>query len=249
MTSWFVRPEPRPGAPLRLYCLPSAGGGVGLFRAWPPLLPDDVEVCAVQLPGRDARRAEPPFSRLTPLVLALADALASEPARPYALYGHSMGARIAFELAREQRRRGRPGPQLLVVSGRRAPHVPERDPLHALGDPQLIARLSRIGGTPEAVLREPELMAIFLPTVRADFAVNELEDHRDEPPLGCPILAYAGSHDERCRPDELDAWRDHTAGAFAQAVLPGAHFFIQSAARELLSSLGRALRSSAPAKG
>ena len=249
MTPWLVRPRPRPGARLGLYCLPSAGGGAGLFRAWPPLLPDDVEVCAVQLPGRDARRAEPPFTRLTPLVLALADALASELDRPYALYGHSVGARIAFELAREQRRRGRPGPELLVVSGRRPPHTPDRDPLHSLGDQQLIARLSRIGGTPEPVLREPELMALFLPTVRADLAVNELEDHRDEPPLACPILAYAGSHDDRCRPDELDAWRDHTAGAFAREVLPGAHFFIQSAAPALLSSLSRALRSSAPAKG
>ena len=249
MTPWLVRPGLRPNARLRLYCLPSAGGGTALFRAWPPLLPDDVEVCAVQLPGRDARHAEPPFTRLTPLVLALADALASELDRPYALYGHSMGARVAFELAREQRRRGRPGPRLLVVSGRRAPHAPDRDPLHALGDPQLIARLSRIGGTPELVLREPELMALFLPVLRADLAVNELEDHRDEPPLACPILAYAGSHDERCRPDELDAWRDHTAGAFAREVLPGTHFFIQSAARELLSSLSRALRSSATAKG
>lgn len=238
---WIARTHPNPSARLRLFCVPYAGGGDAVFRAWGQALPADVEVCAVRLPGRDQRRGEPLFARLTPLVRALADALGAELARPYALYGHSMGARVAFELAREQRRRGRPGPVLLAVSGRAAPHCPEQDPLHALATDPLIARLRRFGGTPEAVLREPELMAMLLPIVRADLAVNEAEDHRPEPPLDCPIAAFGGSHDERCRQDELLAWRDHTRGAFTHQIFPGGHFFVNTASRELLAALSRAL--------
>jgi medium-chain acyl-[acyl-carrier-protein] hydrolase len=113
--------------------------------------------------------------------------------------------------------------------------------MHALATDLLIARLRRLGGTPEAVLREPELMAMLLPIVRADLAVNEAEDHRPEPPLDCPIVAFGGSHDERCRQDELLAWRDHTRGAFTHQIFPGGHFFVNTASRELLAALSRAL--------
>jgi medium-chain acyl-[acyl-carrier-protein] hydrolase len=244
-TDWLSRPRPDPSARLRLFCFPYAGGGDAIFRLWWQSLPDDVEVCAVRLPGRDARRATPPFSRLTPLVHALADALAGDLSRPYALYGHSAGARVAFELAREQRRRDLPAPALLAVSGRRAPHLPERDPLHALSTDQLVSRLRRFGGTPEAVLREPELMALFLPIMRADLAVNEAEPHLSEPPLSCPIAAFGGTHDERCSPDELAAWRDHTTGPSSHSLFPGGHFFVNTATRDFLASLSEALRQTA----
>jgi medium-chain acyl-[acyl-carrier-protein] hydrolase len=240
-TLWIARPRPNPAARLCLFCFPYAGGGEAVFRTWWQGLPDDIEVCSVRLPGRDQRLQEPPIARLTPLVHALADALGPELARPYALYGHSMGARIAFELARELRRRGRPDPALLAVSGRPAPHCPLRDPMHALTTEQLIGRMRRLGGTPEAVLREPELMAMFLPIVRADLEVNEVEAHRPEPPLGCPIAAFGGADDERCSRDELEAWRDHTRGGFTFEIFPGGHFFVHTAGRELLAALTRAL--------
>lgn len=239
--AWIARARPNPTARLRLFCFPPAGGGAALFRTWWQELPDDIEVCGVQLPGRDLRRQEPLIARITPLVHALADALGPELARPYALFGHSMGARVAFELVRELRRRGQPEPARLVVSGRPAPHCPQRDPMHALAADQLIERLRRLGGTPELVLREPELMAMFLPIVRADLGVNEVEDHRPEPPLACPIVAFGGSHDERCHRGELEAWRDHTRGSFTLEIFAGGHFFVQTAARELLAALGRAL--------
>lgn len=242
-TDWIARPHPNPSARLRLFCFPYAAGGDAMFRTWWQALPADVEVCAIRLPGRDQRLHEPLFSRITPLVEALADALAPELARPHALYGHSMGARVAFELAREQRRRGRAEPALLAVSGRPAPQCPGRDPMHALSTDQMIARLRRLGGTPEAVLREPELMAMFLPILRADLAVNEAEPHRPEPPLACPILALGGTHDERCLRDELDAWRDQTRGGFTAEIFPGGHFFVHTAGRELLAALSRALGS------
>ena len=246
-TTWIARPRPNPTARLRLFCVPYAGGGDAVFRTWWQGLPADVEVCAIRLPGRDLRRAEPLISRITPLVRALADALGPELARPYALYGHSMGARVAFELARELRRRGQPEPALLAVSGRAAPHCPVRDPMHALATDPLLARLRRLGGTPEAVLREPELMAMLLPIVRADLAVNEVEDHRPEAPLACPIVAFGGSHDERCSRDELEGWRDHTRGGFTFEIFPGGHFFVHTASRELLAALARALVQSTPA--
>lgn len=240
-TTWIARPRPNPAARLRLFCVPYAGGGDAVFRTWWQGLPDDIELCAVRLPGRGPRFQEPPIARLTPLVHALADALDPEVARPYALFGHSMGARIAFELARELRRRGRSEPALLAVSGRPAPHYPLRDPMSALTNDQLLERLRQLGGTPEEVLREPELMEMFLPIVRADLEVNEVEAHRPEAPLDCPIVAFGGSHDERCSRDELQGWRDHTRGGFALEIFPGGHFFVHDAGRGLLAALTRAL--------
>lgn len=239
--TWISRAHPHPAARLRLYCVPYAGGNDGMFRTWWQELPGDVEVCAVRLPGRDERRREPLVSRSTLLVQALADALGPAAAQPYALYGHSMGARVAFELARELRRRGHPEPTLLAVSGRRAPHLPERDPLHALPTDLLVTRLRALGGLPDVVLAEPELMAMFLPILRADLAVNEIDAYRPDEPLTCPIVAFGGERDDRCRRDELCAWRDHTRGAFAFEIYPGGHFFVNTARRDLLAALSRAL--------
>ncbi|HEX8111309.1 MAG TPA: alpha/beta fold hydrolase [Kofleriaceae bacterium] len=241
-TAWLARPRPDPTARLRLVCFPPAGGNDAMFRTWPPSLPAEVEVCSILLPGRDARRREPTIPRVTPLVKAIADGLAGELTGPFALFGHSTGALVAFELARELRRRGQPGPVLLVAAGRPAPSCPVRDPMHALPSSQLTERLRRLGGTPEAVLREPDLMAMFLPIVRADLEVNEVEPYRSEPPLACPIVAYGGAMDERCRRDELVAWGEHTSGGFSYELFPGGHFFVRTGARELHASLGQALR-------
>lgn len=193
------------------------------------------------LPGRDARRAEPAIRRVSALVKSLADGLAAELAAPFAFFGYSTGARVAFELARELRRRDAAGPRVLVAAGRAAPSSPERDPMHRLTDAQLTERLRRLGGTPELVLREPELMAMFLPVVRADLEVNELEPYRAEPPLACPIVAYGGLLDDRCTAEELAAWQAHTSSDFEAHHLPGGHFFVHTAAPALLASLSQVL--------
>lgn len=239
--AWVSCPRPNDAARLRLFCFPHAGGGASVYHTWPSGLPSHVELCAIKLPGREARLSEPPFERLTPLVQALATALSPWLTRPFALFGHSLGALVSFALARELRRRGAPPPRHLFVSARRAPHLPDPDPMHTLSDPALVERIRGMGGTPEAVLAEPELMALFLPIVRADAAVNEVEPFVAEEPLACPITAFGGLDDARARRDELEAWREHTRAAFRIEMFPGGHFFLRSAQDLLLRSLSTAL--------
>jgi medium-chain acyl-[acyl-carrier-protein] hydrolase len=148
---------------------------------------------------------------------------------PVVLFGHSMGALTAFELARELRRLGGPMPIRLIVSGRAAPHLPaRRKPLYLLPDREFRTELKALGGTPAAVLDNDELMAAFLPTLRADFAAHETYEYAEEPPLDCPILAVAGAADTVASPDDVRAWERHTMAAFDARVLPGDHFFIQT---------------------
>ena len=240
--AWILRPRPRPAARLRLFCLPHAGGGASAFRGWADALPEGVEVCPVQLPGRENRIAEPAFDRLEPLVEALAEAVLRRADLPFAVFGHSNGALIGFELARRLRRAGEPGPRHLVASGRRAPDVPAPLPLlHALPDDELLAGLRELGGIPEQLLGEPELLRLLLPLLRADAAVHETYVYRDEPPLEVPITGYAGTDDPRAPPASVDEWRRHTAGAFTRRDLPGGHFYLFTDRPRVLATLGRDL--------
>lgn len=239
---WLICTQPKPKPQLRLLCFPFAGGGAGIYRTWAQALPETVEVEAVQLPGRERRIDEPPYQSLRQLIAAFADAVLPGLDGPVALFGHSMGAMIAYAFAHELRRRGAPQPVHLLVSGRRAPHLVEPEPWHRLPDAQFLARLRQLGGVPEVLWQEPELMARFLPVLRADFMVNEAEAYVPTPPLACPITAYGGLSDDGVAPATLDAWRDHTEGAFARELLPGDHFFVQNAREPLLTSLARRLQ-------
>jgi medium-chain acyl-[acyl-carrier-protein] hydrolase len=224
-----------------LFCFPNAGAGASAFRPWADELSGLAEIVAIQPPGREWRHREAPLRSRTSLVRAIDEALRPWPAAPFAFYGHSVGAVVAFELARELRRRGAPLPVHLFVSGRRAPHLPDPDPLHALPEPRLIEKLRALGGTPDAVLSDPDMMALFLPILRADLAVNEAEEHRAEDALDCPISAFGGLSDPRASRAEIDAWRQHTRRAFALEMFPGGHFFVQSARGALLRSVARTI--------
>jgi medium-chain acyl-[acyl-carrier-protein] hydrolase len=235
-----VRPWSRAG--LRLFCLPYAGGGASVYREWAGALGDSVEVCPVQLPGREARFGEPAFTRIGPLVEALADALGPHLDRPFALFGHSLGALVAFELARRLRRSGRPGPSHLFVSGCRAPQVRRAERLvHTLPDAAFRQELRRLGGTPAELLANDELMDLVLPTLRADFALCETYEYADGFPLPCPVTALGGRDDGAIGRDDLEAWRVHTTARFAAHVLPGDHFFVRSARARVLAEIRRAL--------
>ncbi|HWU90247.1 MAG TPA: alpha/beta fold hydrolase [Kofleriaceae bacterium] len=240
-TPWIVRPRPNPGAALRLLCVPYAGGGASVFRRWPDGLPADVELLAIEPPGRETRLRERPFDQLGPLVEALADAVAPRVRPPFAVYGHSLGALVAFGLARELRRRSLGEPVHLFVSGRRAPQLPELSPSYHLPDPALVDRLRRLGGIPDALFQEPDLLAFFLPILRADLAVTETAVIPVDDPLACPITALGGLSDERASVAELEAWRAWTRGAFDREMFPGGHFFLQTERTAVLDALSRRL--------
>jgi medium-chain acyl-[acyl-carrier-protein] hydrolase len=240
--SWLVRPCPNPSATLRLFCLPHAGGGAALFRTWPAALPASVEVCAVQLPGRETRFSETSFSRWQPLVATLADDLSSVIDRPYAIFGHSMGALLAFELVRQLRRLDCPEPVHLFAGGHRAPPLPSLEPaIHALPDQAFRAELRQRQGTPDSVLENDDLMQALTPMLRADFAVCETYDYRPEPCLDCPVTALGGQLDETVPVQHLAAWRDLTSSAFEALLLPGGHFFPTTHQKALLDYLRRTL--------
>ncbi|MGH9759831.1 MAG: thioesterase II family protein, partial [Blastocatellia bacterium] len=156
---WFIRTNPRPNARMRLFCFPYAGGAAAIYRLWPNGLPSDVEIVALELPGRGGRMKEAGFRNVSKLITAIAEVIAPRIDREFAFFGHSMGALIAFELARELRRQGRPQPQCLFVSGRRAPHIPDTDPItYNLPEAEFIQELRKLNGTPKEVLDHEELM-------------------------------------------------------------------------------------------
>jgi len=238
---WIARPRPNPGAALRLVCFPYGGAGASTFRTWPAALPGDVELLAIELPGRETRSREPRFDRLGPLVAALTDAVAPRIDPPFAIYGHSLGSIVGFGFARELRRRGLPGPRHLFVSGRRAPQLPERSTLATLSDRDLLAALHRMGGIPDVVFAAPDLIAWYLPIIRADIGISEFAVIADEAPLACPITAFGGLTDELATPAEIEAWRSQTSAAFDHELFPGGHFFIQTERDRFLASLARRL--------
>jgi medium-chain acyl-[acyl-carrier-protein] hydrolase len=202
----------------------------------------EVEVCAVQLPGRDRRLREPPYTNVTDLVEAAAEALVPLMQKPFALFGHSMGALISFELARFLRRHSHPLPSWLFVSGRRAPHIPDESPsLFDLPEAELIEELKKLNGTPKEVLENPELMQLVLPLLRADFSLCRTHEYLDEPPLDCPITALGGVDDQEVLPENVEAWRQHTKGSFYFRMLPGDHFFIHTSRESILRILSRDL--------
>lgn len=220
----------RPDARLRLICLPYAGGGTVDFRSWQEHFPSQIDVCPVILPGRETRLSEPPHRDMKRLVQALVDGMGPVFRQaPFALFGHSMGAWVAFELARALRRAGLPEPVHLFVSARAAPHVQDRLPhLSELSDDAFVlAMQERYRAIPEAILAQPRILRIFLPALRADIEVLETYRHEDEPPLQVPLTAFAGTADPVVAPADVALWRAHTTGPFTFRRLPGGHFFLR----------------------
>jgi medium-chain acyl-[acyl-carrier-protein] hydrolase len=240
--SWIAFRKPNPQARLRLFCFPYAAAGAAVFRTWQGGLPADVEVCPIQYPGRGTRLLEAPFTRLFPLVQALAPALGPLLDKPFAFFGHSLGALVGFELARQLRRQSGVQPVRLIVSAARAPQMPLRHrPIHALPEGEFLEELRRLNGTPEEVLEHAELMQIMLPLLRADFAVFETYECLPEPPLTCRISSLGGLLDQRVSRGDLDAWRTQTSASFSLRMFPSNHFFLNTERPLLLQVLSHDL--------
>jgi medium-chain acyl-[acyl-carrier-protein] hydrolase len=212
-----------------LFCFPYAGGdALSIYRKWPEILPSSVEVCAVQIPGRGIRVAEAPITDLSQIVKPIGEALAGYFDRPFAFFGHSMGAMMGFELSRLLRKQCGVKPLHLFVSGRQAPQIPDRDPpTYNLPEPEFLQELQRINGTPKEVLEHPELMELILPILKGDFQLCQTHVYEEGPPLNCPITVFGGLKDEATR-EELEGWRQQTTDSFQLHMLPGDHFFIRA---------------------
>ncbi|HWB98560.1 MAG TPA: alpha/beta fold hydrolase, partial [Bryobacteraceae bacterium] len=201
-----------------------------------------------QLPGREGRIREAPYTRMAGLLDPLLLALQPLFDRPFAFFGHSLGALIAFELTRELARRNAPGPVRLFASARRAPHLPHsRRPIHHLPAGDFIRELKAYKGTPGVVLDDADLRALLLPMIRADFAVNETYTYAAGPLLACPISGLGGVEDDHVNPHELAAWKQETQGGFSIRMFPGGHFYLRDRRLELLKVIADDLAGVSPA--
>lgn len=225
---------------LRLLCFPPVGGSSSLFRQWLEARPDGIEICPVQLPGREERSEERPFGQLPPLIQALVPFIPQD--KPFAFFGHSMGALIAFELARELRRQGLPGPHRLFVSAAPAPQVPLRPARYSLPDHEFVAALRLLGGTSETILTNVALLAYFMPVLRADFEVVDTYEYLAGEPLDCPIHVFGGENDLEVDLEGLRSWEVQTLGEFTLQTFPGDHFYLLNAWPALIGAICSDLR-------
>ena len=239
---WLPLRAPRAKARLRLFCFPYAGRGASIYRGWEQNLPPEIELCAVQLPGREGRLAEPRPDSMAALTCTTAHALEPYLDLPFAVFGHSMGAAIAFEVARKLH--GRPGtrPVHLFVSGRSGPHQrPWEMNLHALPDGELIQQVQSLQGIPPEVLARTEVMTALLPLLRDDLRLAETYRASPGPRLGCPVTAFAGRQDPLTSEAALDGWRSTTLGRFTTRLLPGGHFYLHEESGQLIEEMTTAL--------
>ncbi len=238
---WFPFVKPGAGSALRLFALPYAGGGATVYQSWRGRLPGGVELWAVQLPGHETRLNEPLIGHLPTLTGALVEAMRPFLDRPFVLFGHSMGAMLAFELARALRRASLPAPAHLLVSGcEPPPRTPPGPPLHTRPDAELIAHLRKLDGTAPELLAAAEYLSLLLPVFRKDLELAETDLCEPEPPLAVPITAFGGLEDSMPR-EVLERWREHTVRFGGARLLPGGHFFLNTHRELLLAALSEVL--------
>lgn len=238
MTRQWLVGDVRAYARVRLFCFPHAGGGGSFFLPWSAALAPRIAVCPVALPGREGRIREPAYDRMAPLLDALIAGLLPYTDQDFAIFGHSMGSVVGYEFARRlQHEHGRRA-RCLLVSGRRAPHLPaRRAPLHTLPDQDFTEGLRGLNGTPADVLEDEGLLRLFLPSLRADFAVNETYVASGGPSLSCPVSALTGTADPEVTVEEMAQWRSVTEDDFRLRVFYGDHFYLKSRPDDVLDAI------------
>lgn len=239
---WFPGACHRSTARLRLFCLPYAGGSASIFRTWAAHLPETVDVCPVQLPGRGARLQEAPFEQFSSLVGAVATAIAPYLDMPFAFFGHSLGGLVAFEIIHRIRVEHLRLPVHLIVSGCTAPRLGiRRRVLSTQPEQELVKELRYLNGTPSTLLENGEFLALTLPSLRADFALYESYRYTPRAPLECPITGFGGMQDREADRQQLEPWGEETRSEFSLHLLRGDHFFLHSAETTLLALITRHL--------
>ena len=230
---WVSSRDRVKGARLRLFCLPHAGSGAAAYQSWKRELPPFVEVCAVRLPGRETRLAESPFSDSKLLVQQMTEVLAEDCGMPYAIFGHSMGALLAYEFAQSLRDKGLQQPACLFLSGRIAAHLALRtSPLHELPLDRFLAELEvRYGGLPQELLQDREMLDFYLPILRADLQLIETYQYQVRKPLDCPISVSAGTDDRSIWTEGLLEWQQHTTRKLDVHRFEGGHFYLADKGR------------------
>jgi medium-chain acyl-[acyl-carrier-protein] hydrolase len=224
-----------------LFCFPYAGGGASVFRSWFDAL-SNIHIHAAQLPGRENKIMEPPFTRLEVMIEAIAEAIIPLLDRPYAFFGHSMGALISFELARCLRLKNVSQPVHLFVSGRHAPQTPlAKETTYDLADSKFIDELRRLNGTPKEVFEHPELLPMILPLLRADFSVCQTYSYSHEAPLNCPITVMSGLEDKSLKVKMLESWSEQTTASCRVCFFPGNHFYLHETRPQVLSLITQSL--------
>jgi medium-chain acyl-[acyl-carrier-protein] hydrolase len=239
--SWIHCPRQNPHADLRLFCFPYAGGGASIFHTWPQYLPSNIEVCTIQLPGRENRFRESPFTAVSALVSDLCENIVPYLEKPFALFGHSMGAIVSFEFARELRRHHMPIPLFLYVSACHAPQLnASTNMIHTLPDQEFLTEVQSMNGMPsEQGIAYKELLQLMLPTLRADFTLVETYSYGPEEPLDCPITAFIGIDDNVTSQDQMIDWKYQTTRSFDIHALLGDHFYLRHEQNALLSTIGK----------
>jgi medium-chain acyl-[acyl-carrier-protein] hydrolase len=228
---------------VRLFCFSYAGGSARTFTPWAEQLPASIELCPVQMPGRENRIHEAPLRRLEPLLEGLSEVLANHDDTPFAFFGHSLGAHVAYELALHLRRLGRPGPFRLFLSAAPAPRLmPAVRSRHRLPDAEFLEYVTGFGGLPDALSRRPKWLAHVLPLLRADLELgNTIAFAADEPPLDCSMYLLGGLSDPCVSLADLEGWREHTSGGASLRLFDGDHLFLQRPRNKLPLYIARHL--------
>ncbi|HLI69637.1 MAG TPA: alpha/beta fold hydrolase [Ktedonobacteraceae bacterium] len=237
---WIFSGCSHAAARLRLFCFPCAGGGASLYCPWIKALAPDIDVYPVQLPGRENRLLERPFTRFDELIRALAQALQPYFEGPFAFFGHSMGALVCFGLTRYLLQQDQPVPVHLFLSAYRAPQLPNKEQLHSLSDAELIHKVLELNGTQRSIFENLELRQLLLPIFRADFSVCETYPYEPMEPLAIPITAFGGLQDRRVSRAALGAWSMQTRGPFVLHMLPGNHFFWRDSPQQVWQIISQA---------
>jgi medium-chain acyl-[acyl-carrier-protein] hydrolase len=243
-TRWLNRKR-APNPHHRLFCFPYAGGGIASFQPWQSELGEHTEVCAVQLPGRGPRLLEPSVRSFEQLVEQLVGVVKANADLPFWLFGHSLGALLAFEVARRLQDQAQHNFCGLMISGCEAPHQRSQRPrLHELDDDALIERLHELNGTPRELLENRELMQLLLPSLRADFELFSNYRYQPAQTLDVPVTVFAGLHDDHVEHANIPHWRDQVNADFSIHWIPGDHFFIDSQRSTMLAHIRKALQQS-----